>query len=133
MEFWTAQTVDQLQDILSSYGKDALFRGQVRQFGTNEAPRMNTSFSRNGCIPPLMLRWSHYASFILAALLERQHRDISLEFTQAILQHYGWRSFYLDTSSSSAVSAWFAAHTFSIHSSGLNPPTSVGQLQRDVT
>jgi hypothetical protein len=42
-----------------------------------------------------------------------EHREISLEFTQAILQRYGWRSFYLDASSSPEVSSWFAAHTFS--------------------
>ncbi len=32
---------------------------------------------------------------------------------QAILQHYGFRSFYLDCSASAAVSAWFASHRYS--------------------
>ncbi|XHB98206.1 FRG domain-containing protein [Nitratireductor sp. ac15] len=113
MEIKNAQTVEELTQVLSGYGSNVLFRGQVSQYGTDGAPEMSTSFMRNGCVPPLMLRWSHYASFILSALLGKGHHEISLEFTQAVLQHYGWRSFFLDLSSSPAVSAWFAAHRFS--------------------
>jgi hypothetical protein len=113
MEKHVIRTVEELKVLLAKFGTDALFRGQVRHYGTDAAPKMNTSFSRNGCIPPIMLRWSHYAGFTLAALLGRHHREVTLEFTQAVLQHYGWRSFYLDGSSEPAVSAWFAAHTFS--------------------
>ncbi|TIT31067.1 MAG: hypothetical protein E5W65_30265 [Mesorhizobium sp.] len=113
MKKHTIATVEELKAVLAAFGPDALFRGQVRHFGTDDAPKMNTSFSRNGCIPPLMLRWSHYSGFILAALLGRDQREISTEFTQAVLQHYGWRSFYLDASSNPAVSAWFASHAFS--------------------
>jgi hypothetical protein len=113
MKTHTVTTLEELRAVLATFGTDALYRGQVRQYGPDDAPIMNTSFSRSGCIPPLMLRWSHYAGFILAALLGLDHREVSLEFTQAILQHYGWRSFYLDASSESAVSAWFAAHEFS--------------------
>lgn len=113
MEKHSLTSLRGLKAVLDGFGSDVLFRGQVRQFGSDEAPKMSTSFSRNGCIPPLMLRWSHSASFLLAALLGRDHREIGIEFTQAILQHYGWRSFYLDASSDSALSAWFAAHVFS--------------------
>ena len=113
MEKHSVETVEELEAVLSGYGPDALFRGQIRHFGADDAPRMNTSFTRNGCAPPLMLRWSHYSGFALAALLGCDHREISTEFTQSLLQHYGWRSFYLDASSNSAVSAWFASHKFS--------------------
>lgn len=113
MRKYTVATLEELKAVLSTFGRDALFRGQVRQFGSDDAPKLNTSFLRNGCIPPLMLRWSHYAGFTLAALLGRDHREISTEFAQAILQHYGWRSFYIDASSEPAVSAWFASHVFS--------------------
>lgn len=112
MENHVVTDTKELRAVLQRFGQDALFRGQIRQFGTDAAPKINTSFTRNGCIPPLMLRWAHYSGFILAALLGTERRNISLEFTQAILQHYGWRSFYLDASSEPAVSAWFAAHTF---------------------
>lgn len=112
MEKHVIATAGELETLLAQFGPDALFRGQVRHYGTEAVPKMNTSFSRNGCMPPVMLRWSHYAGFILAALTGRDHREVSLEFTQAVLQHYGWRSFYLDASSEPAVSAWFAAHTF---------------------
>ncbi|MDE0925155.1 hypothetical protein [Aurantimonas coralicida] len=113
MEKYVVSTAEELQGILHNAGPDALFRGQVEHYGVGDVPKMNTSFARNGCTPPVMLRWSHYAGFLLAALLGRDHRDVSLEFTQAVLQHYGWRSFFLDGSSDSAVSAWFAAHKFS--------------------
>ena len=113
MQKTSVTTLKELKAVLSTFGPDALFRGQVRKFGTDDAPKMNTLFSRNGCIPPLMLRWAHYSGFILAALLGHDQREISIEFTQAIFQHYGWRSFYLDASSNPAVSAWFASHAFS--------------------
>lgn len=103
----------ELRALLKTFDDDVLFRGQVRQYGSDASPQINTSFERQGCIPPLMLRWSHYSRFILAALLGRHERDVGIEFMQAVIQHYGWRSFYLDASSDPAVSAWFASHTFS--------------------
>lgn len=112
MQNHSIDTLEELEAALAMFGSDALYRGQIRNFGTDDAPKMNTSFGRNGCIPPLMLRWSHYPRFALAALLGSSHREISSEFTQALLQHYGWRSLYLDASSSAAISAWFACHRF---------------------
>jgi hypothetical protein len=35
-----------------------------------------------------------------------------MSFTQGLLQHYGWRSFFVDLSSDAAVAAWFASHSF---------------------
>lgn len=110
----SVNSIDQLKEAVSSFGQDALYRGQTQIFGSPDAPKMSTSFSRNGCIPTTMLRWSHHARFILAALLGQDQREVSLEFTQAILQHYGWRSFYLDASSNPAVSAWFASHVLKL-------------------
>lgn len=108
-----AQSVEELTTLLATFGDDAMFRGQVTNYGTEQAPRLNTSFNRNGCIPPLMLRWSHYSRFLLAALFDIPEREVSNEWSQAVLQHYGWRSFYLDVSLDNAVAAWFAAHAFS--------------------
>ncbi|QCO57285.1 FRG domain-containing protein (plasmid) [Pseudorhodobacter turbinis] len=59
-----------------------------------------------------MLKWSHYARFALAPYLYVDGSSGSIEETQAILQHYGWRSFYLDFSSNPAVSSWFASHQY---------------------
>ncbi|MBL0866741.1 FRG domain-containing protein [Pectobacterium carotovorum] len=110
MKKHTVASIQELKTILGEFGSGALFRGQVDQYGSDDLPKMNTSFSRKGCIPSLMQRWIHYASFALAALLGRDHQEVSFEFTQAVLQHYGWRTFFLDASSNPAVSAWFASH-----------------------
>jgi hypothetical protein len=72
------QTVDELHKALGGFGEDVLYRGQIRQYGTADQPSMATSFDRNGCIPPLMLRWAHYARSILSALLARHESEISL-------------------------------------------------------
>ncbi|MEO1137541.1 MAG: hypothetical protein AAFW68_13195, partial [Pseudomonadota bacterium] len=71
MELITIKNIDELRNALKSFDEDALFRGQTRQYGSDASPRMSTSFSRHGCIPPVMLRWSHYSRFLLAALLGR--------------------------------------------------------------
>lgn len=113
MKKYKVVSIQELKTVLGEFGSDALFRGQVNHFGLDDAPKMSTSFSRNGCIPPITQRWIHYASFALAALLGRDRQEISLEFTHAVLQHYGWRSFFLDASSDPAVSAWFASHIWS--------------------
>ncbi len=39
-------------------------------------------------------------------------RSDSLYFIQGLLQHYGWRSFFVDLSSDARVAAWFASHSF---------------------
>jgi hypothetical protein len=114
MRHHRVDNLDALKSLLATFGDDVLFRGQVKEYGPPDAPIINTSFDRNGCIPPLMLRWSYYARFALAALLQRAHADISIEFMQAVLQHYGFRSFYVDVSASPAVAAWFASHQFSM-------------------
>ncbi|GEM_PF-3509403 len=56
-----------------------------------------------------MLRWARYAE-VLAAFTG-QH--VNLPLNQAILQHYGFRSFYLDCSEMVAVPAWFAGNEYS--------------------
>lgn len=106
--------VEELKAVLARFDDDALYRGQVKHYGSLQAPAMNTSFSRQGCDPPNMLKWLHYAYYALAALIgaPAQFHDRE-QRTQAILQHYGWRSWFLDASSDPAVSSWFASHVFS--------------------
>lgn len=100
----------ELKECLAAFVNGALFRGQTVHFGTPEQPSVTTSFDRHGCIPSEMLRWGRYADEVLGAFTG-QHSNLALN--QAILQHYGFRSFYLDCSDRSAVSAWFAGHRYS--------------------
>lgn len=100
----------ELKACLAAFGGGVLFRGQTRHYGTENEPLATTSFDRHGCIPTEMLRWSRYADEVLGAFTGK-HADLTLN--QAILQHYGFRSFYLDCSDDAAVSAWFAGYGYS--------------------
>ncbi|WP_217884249.1 hypothetical protein [Sphingobium sp. GW456-12-10-14-TSB1] len=99
-----------LKACLAEFGEDVLFRGQTQHYGPANRPSATTSFDRHGCIPTEMLRWGRYADEVLGAFTG-QHSDLALN--QAILQHYGWRSFYLDCSGEASVSAWFAGNRYS--------------------
>ncbi|WP_230941858.1 FRG domain-containing protein [Burkholderia stagnalis] len=91
-----------------------LFRGQVKHyFNETGTPSFPTSFERKGCIPPLMQKWLYFARALIRAVSGAKYEDISDEFVQAILQHYGWRSFYIDLTKSLAVACWFASHQYS--------------------
>lgn len=74
-------------------------------------PSVVTSFDRQGCIPSEMVKWIRYARGVLEAFIG-ENAD-SLPFWQALLQHYGWRSFFVDCSDKPAVGAWFGSHTYS--------------------
>lgn len=98
----------ELSTAIGRVGPDALFRGQTSHCGADNETGLKTSFDRQGCVPPLMIKWAHYAEFMLRQLAETRSVLDRLEFVQAVLQHYGWRSFYLDLSASATVSAFFA-------------------------
>ena len=95
------------------YSAGYLFRGQVKHY-IDDAGMVNipTSFSRHGCVPDIMFKWSHYAKAMIRAFSGSSYFDISLEVSQAILQHYGWRSFYVDLTKSPQIAAWFAANQY---------------------
>ena len=89
-----------------------MFRGQIKHFEDKDgSPSINTSFDRNGCNPPKMLKWQHYAKEILRALSGPDGVAFG-HLPDAILQHYGWRSFFVDVTKSPAVAAWFASHVY---------------------
>lgn len=95
-----------------------LFRGQCRHYtGSDGRVSMVSSFGRQGCIPPLMRKWTHYGFDILQTLSPADSHDSlkedSAALVQALLQHYGWRSFFLDLTASPAVASWFASHRHS--------------------
>jgi hypothetical protein len=101
-----------LRDKFAAVGGDSLFRGQINHFEDPAgAPIINTSFDRKGCIPPAMLKWRYYAQEILRILSGPEGITID-HLSDAILQHYGWRSFYVDVTKSPGVAAWFASHAY---------------------
>lgn len=96
----------------AAQSEDSLFRGQVQHFEDPVgAPSITTSFDRHGCVPPKMLKWTHYAKELFRVLSGPGH-EIPKHYPDAILQHYGWRSFYVDVTKSPAVAAWFASHIY---------------------
>ncbi|RWX58947.1 FRG domain-containing protein, partial [Mesorhizobium sp. M4B.F.Ca.ET.089.01.1.1] len=111
MEEIAVTTVEELREVVRGLGYGVLFRGQTSHYLKGGNPSVVTSFDRKGCIPSQMLKWSRYAESALEAYIGPVAR--SLDFMQALLQHYGWRSFYVDCSASAAVSAWFASHVYS--------------------
>lgn len=105
----TVNTIDELRAVVEDY-PGALFRGQTRHFEHDGYPSVVTSFDRNRCIPSEMLKWSSYAKNVLETFVDPAAN--TSHFNQALLQHYGWRSFYVDCSTNPAVGAWFASHRY---------------------
>jgi len=113
MEEIVITTLDELETCFSKYKNGHLFRGQTDHYlDTNGNISLSTSFSRHGCIPPLMFKWIHYSKAIIRALGGGVYHRISLELSQAVLQHYGWRSFFVDLTKSPHIACWFAANEY---------------------
>ncbi len=109
----TVTSLEHLQEIFSSYNEGYLYRGQNNHYVKDGRVSISTSFSRQGCVPPSMLKWSHYARSVIRAFGgPSNYHDVELEFSQAVLQHYGWRSFYVDLTKSSHVACWFASNIY---------------------
>ena len=107
-------TLGELRAVLEAQSGNVVYRGQTKHHVDEQGrPSMRTSFDREGCIPPLMIKWSQYADSVIRAFQGPGQPAPSEARTQAILQHYGWRSFYIDATNNPAVAAWFASHRFS--------------------
>lgn len=90
-----------------------MYRGQNQHFTHPDgSTSLVTSFSRSTCVPELMIKWSHYAKRMLRRHVQGWEDTKDLATDQAILQHYGWRSFFLDATGDAKVAAWFASHKF---------------------
>ena len=112
-------SIDELRVLTKLYSSGFLFRGQTKHYvGQGDKTSITTSFSRTGCIPPMMQKWILYCEEILYTLKgPNYHEPIALEECQALLQHYGWRSFYLDFTTSLEVACWFACNAYTeVHS-----------------
>ncbi|NMG01044.1 FRG domain-containing protein [Aromatoleum toluolicum] len=110
----TITTLADLDEAFAKYSDGYLFRGQVKHYAAPVSGEVSisTSFKRHGCIPDLMFKWSHYSKAIIRAFGGGNYHDISLELSQAILQHYGWRSFFIDLTKAPHIACWFAAHQY---------------------
>jgi hypothetical protein len=60
-----------------------------------------------------MLKWIFYTNELLRRGGIHAEQLKTGHLTQGLLQHYGWRSFFVDLTASPAVAAWFASHSFS--------------------
>ncbi|MBJ2082008.1 FRG domain-containing protein [Serratia ureilytica] len=110
MEKLVARSLHELEIYIQKFGKDVLFRGQLNHYGEPNEPSVIASFDRHDCVPSETMKWIRYASKVLEVLIGDHVDDFA--YVQALLQHYGWRSFFVDCSSSPAVSAWFASHKY---------------------
>jgi hypothetical protein len=113
MDTIDCQDVEALERALEALAPGSLFRGQDREYLRQDGgPDLRTSFTRHGCQPARMLKWWHYSRTILATYVKAFDGLSDLAIDQAILQHYGWRSFFLDATSDPAVACWFAANRY---------------------
>lgn len=113
MKTITCTTLEELKAVRNALGPGVLFRGQVKEYlRENGLPNIITSFQRNGCIPPRMVKWWHYSRQILSRHMSGFNPTSDAGTDQAILQHYGWRSFFIDATTDFNVACWFASHKF---------------------
>lgn len=114
MEEVEVNSVDNLKSYFNKYKDGFLYRGQTGHYldGNNKVS-VQTSFTRHGCIPPLMFKWSHYSKSLIRAFGGGNYHDLDLGLSQAILQHYGWRSFFVDATKAPRIASWFAANKYS--------------------
>lgn len=102
-----------LNKIVSRYDHQHLvFRGQVKDRPL--VPSMlrgkgNVSGRAPGCIPILTANWHVCAKRLVSRFKERRPTDIEI---QAVMQHYGYRSFFIDVTSDPEATLWFALHKF---------------------
>ncbi|HCC6342179.1 FRG domain-containing protein [Citrobacter amalonaticus] len=113
MENCYCETLEELKLKIKQYGPGVLYRGQNQHYLSSDgSTSMLTSFQRHGCIPNLMITWTYYAKRALHHLVHGWNDTGDSATNQAILQHYGFRSFFLDASGDPRVAAWFACNKF---------------------
>lgn len=119
MDLVECKTLEELQEFFEGLPPAVLFRGQTREyFRADGGLDLRTSFDRHGCVPHHMLKWWHYSRAILASYVKGSDGVSDDATDQAILQHYGWRSFFLDATTDSLVACWFAANSCQSKPSG---------------
>jgi hypothetical protein len=113
METVECETSEELEKFFKNLAPGVLFRGQTKEYSRADGgPDIRTSFDRHGCVPPRMLKWWHYSRAILSTYVKGFDGLTDLATDQAILQHYGWRSFFLDSTTDPSVACWFAGNSY---------------------
>lgn len=113
MKEWHCKSLSELKDAIEALPPGTLFRGQTKEYLRDDGgPDLRSSIERHGCVPDRMLKWWQYSRFILGTFVKSFDAASDIATDQAILQHYGWRSFFLDATSSPQVAAWFAGHEY---------------------
>lgn len=108
-----------LERALNALSPGSLFRGQRREYLRQDGgPDLRSSITREGCEPARMLKWWHCSRTILATFVKAFDGLTDMAVDQAILQHYGWRSFFLDATSDPAVACWFAGNQYKLEPCG---------------
>ncbi len=109
----TINSIEELKNILSKYDDSYLFRGQTKHHEKDGKISIVSSFSRLGCHPPSMQKWWHYCDEVMLCMFgPDSDRTLTFDESNALLQHYGWRSFYIDASKDPTVATWFASHNY---------------------
>lgn len=113
MEYSFIQSKNEFFEKMHPFQHGYLFRGQTTHYLREDCTlSIPTSFFRKGCIPDYMIRWTHYAKTILRAYCNDKESDPSMEEAQAVLQHYGWRSFYVDVTKSALIACFFSGNKY---------------------
>ncbi len=108
---------EQLKEVISKYSdnENYVFRGQNRNYSTEEyQSSFLTSFDRERCIPIKRATWIYSCHNALKAIIDPKtlpkldNVKYSV-FIEALLQHYGWKSRYIDLTKDLKVSFFFAA------------------------
>ena len=114
METKRFDQLDALAGYVRTLGDGLLFRGQDKHYVLpNGAVQLMPSQIRKGCVPPTLRKWTYYAMDALRVFTGDTTISTDIELVQALLQHYGWRSFYLDVTKSLPIAAWFGSHRYS--------------------
>lgn len=122
MKFTRIDTIEDYIKVIDKYKNESFcFRGQVNHFELSDGlTSFITSFQKNGCNPFYMFKWTYFSQEILRNYCQEDWEQNLNEmeqqtYSQAILQHYGWRSFFVDITTDIKVASWFACNKYSDH------------------
>lgn len=106
-------SINDLEAVLLQYDEGYLFRGQNKHHLKGGDTSIVSSFARLGCHPPSMQKWWHYCDEVMLSMFgPDSDRKLTFDESNALLQHYGWRSFYIDASKDPTVATWFASQKY---------------------
>lgn len=119
MEFKRVESMEDYQKNIEIYKSEQFcFRGQTNHYKFEDGLcSFITSFQKEACNPFYMFKWTHYSEEILRTFYRNvwedgMNKQEQMTYCQAVLQHYGWRSFFIDITSDINVASWFASNKY---------------------